>query len=658
MIRFALLFGTLLIMGCGASRSLGTIEDEPITLQEFEDLFARNNGGWENAAKSNFEERKAFFDRFIAYKLKLREAKTRQLLQDSTVQRELQEYKSSIALTYIFEKELVTPALQALYERRKEELRTSHILLRFPPFSSPGDTLETFELAMSLTERARISPFDSLARAYSQDPGSRTNGGDLGWLTQGRMASSFEDALYALQPGEITKKPVRTDHGYHIIKLIAREPHKGTIQVSHILKRFAQNKQDSSAVQDTTQSIYNMIQRGDLSFENAAKVYSDDASSREKGGAIGSFARSRMAPDLVPILFSMPVGSISAPYRAPYGYHIFKVTGADPFPAFQELEAELRQTYQEHYFRSDHDRYIRELKMTYRLEFDEIALTQLVNSFDTTKTPSSEGWASGIDPTFLSRPFSRFAGQVLTVGDFLESVQSGEEFRTISLTPANVEHMINRIVDSKILKYHASQAVQRYPAFADLMKEYENGILVYRLDQDEIWRKMELSDSALRAFYEQTKDEYRWGDRIAIAEIHVRSDSLARSLHDRVLRGEDFGDLAAEHTVRPGFNEARGKWGLTSVYSNELTIKGDSMTVGAVSKPFRFENGWSIIKVLEKESSRIKTFDEAYQEISGRYQEHKRQEREQRWIEELKKKYRVTIYLDQLSHAFTRPPAS
>lgn len=61
--------------------------------------------------------------------------------------------------------------------------------------------------------------FDKLASEKSQDPGSRTNGGDLGYNAPGRFVKPFADAMVALKKGEFTQKPVQTQFGFHVIKL-------------------------------------------------------------------------------------------------------------------------------------------------------------------------------------------------------------------------------------------------------------------------------------------------------------------------------------------------------------------------------------------------------------------------------------------------------
>lgn len=105
------------------------------------------------------------------------------------------------------------------YERYKdrykipEEIRASHILVK-----DENTALKV------LDELKKGKKFEDLASKYSTDPGSKNNGGDLGFFSKGRMVKPFEDAVWSLKDGEITKKPVKTDFGYHIIKRIKTNP--------------------------------------------------------------------------------------------------------------------------------------------------------------------------------------------------------------------------------------------------------------------------------------------------------------------------------------------------------------------------------------------------------------------------------------------------
>ncbi|MDE1716194.1 peptidylprolyl isomerase, partial [Chromobacterium amazonense] len=70
-----------------------------------------------------------------------------------------------------------------------------------------------------LAQLKKGKSFDALAKAKSDDLGSKNSGGDLGWSDPGQYVKEFGDAMVALKPGEITQTPVKSQYGYHIIKL-------------------------------------------------------------------------------------------------------------------------------------------------------------------------------------------------------------------------------------------------------------------------------------------------------------------------------------------------------------------------------------------------------------------------------------------------------
>jgi hypothetical protein len=97
------------------------------------------------------------------------------------------------------------------------EISARHILLREPTDATQAQRDSVMAEAEELRARAVAGePFDELAREYSQDPGSAVRGGDLGFFGRGRMVQPFEDAAFALQPGEVSPV-VESPFGYHII---------------------------------------------------------------------------------------------------------------------------------------------------------------------------------------------------------------------------------------------------------------------------------------------------------------------------------------------------------------------------------------------------------------------------------------------------------
>ena len=126
--------------------------------------------------------------------------------------------------------------------------------------------------------------FSMLAKLYSQDPGSASKGGELGFFGRGTMVSEFEAAAFALKPGEVSPV-VETQYGYHIIQLIERRGNN--INVRHILLQPKISSTDLLQARVTLDSLAQEIRQGNISFEDAARKYSDGAS-KNQGGVVSN----------------------------------------------------------------------------------------------------------------------------------------------------------------------------------------------------------------------------------------------------------------------------------------------------------------------------------------------------------------------------------
>lgn len=106
---------------------------------------------------------------------------------------------------------------------RPEQWQARHILLSVPPEATPAVREAARQRAEELLAKLRAgADFAELARTHSQD-GTAVAGGDLGWFARGRMVPRFEQAVLALQPGELAG-PVATEFGWHLIRLEAQRP--------------------------------------------------------------------------------------------------------------------------------------------------------------------------------------------------------------------------------------------------------------------------------------------------------------------------------------------------------------------------------------------------------------------------------------------------
>ncbi len=127
--------------------------------------------------------------------------------------------------------------------------------------------------ADSLLERVRAGEsFDSLARAYSDDAGSASVGGDLGWFRRGQMVPAFERAAFSLGTGQVSNV-VETIFGFHIIK-VERVRGRSEVQARHILVRPDITAEDVERARDTAQVVVDRAKSGE-SMVDLFDQYSD-----------------------------------------------------------------------------------------------------------------------------------------------------------------------------------------------------------------------------------------------------------------------------------------------------------------------------------------------------------------------------------------------
>jgi peptidyl-prolyl cis-trans isomerase SurA len=200
-----------------------------------------------------------------------------------------------------------------------QQVKLAHLLLSVTSSKTTSDSI--LELAHSLVVRInRGDSFEVLARQYSQDPSAEA-GGEVGTVRKGDLMPEFEKAALALQPGNISDV-VRTNLGYHIIKLMARS--EDQYEAKHILLLDKPTAPDSTAVMTLANQIIDRIKQGE-DFGALVKEYSADSTTSANFGELGWMAEEELPPEFKPIVSALANGQLSEPVWSTDGLHILKV---------------------------------------------------------------------------------------------------------------------------------------------------------------------------------------------------------------------------------------------------------------------------------------------------------------------------------------------
>ncbi len=161
---------------------------------------------------------------------------------------------------------VVESEIQAFFEAQKDRLGQRPPSVKFGQvvvIATPSDS--SAALARAEAERIRQlavdgEEFEELARRFSQDPGSKEEGGDLGWFRRGNMVEEFEEAAFNMRVGEVSQ-PIETDFGFHIIKVERRR--SGEVRARHILITAEVSEADGARAQERALEVKRRLEAGE-----------------------------------------------------------------------------------------------------------------------------------------------------------------------------------------------------------------------------------------------------------------------------------------------------------------------------------------------------------------------------------------------------------
>lgn len=246
-----------------------------------------------------------------------------------------------------------------------EKVTIAHIYRN--PKSSSEVKKKYYEEAKAILDSIKAgADFAELAKKYSQDPGSASQGGDLGFVKRGVFYPEFESAAFSLSTGQmsgIVESPV----GYHIIQLL--EKRGDAIHARHILIKIKNDEQADLNTIEFLSEIRDSIVRNLGSFAEFAKKYSEDNETKIFGGEIGTFYYNQVDKSLLDIVSKLKENEISMPRRIEYGadnygYHIVKLVKKIPQHTadFDQDYAELKKLADDYKKQKQYETWLAELR--------------------------------------------------------------------------------------------------------------------------------------------------------------------------------------------------------------------------------------------------------------------------------------------------------
>ena len=619
------------------------INGKKVTKSEFLQIYLKNN----NDPKFDKVSLDDYLELFKKFKLKVAEAETLGYDTIPKLKKELEGYRKQLANPYLIDSASNNSLVLEAYERFKTEVRASHILLRLDPNAFPKDTLDVYNRILALKKRIeKGEDFASVAKMKngSEDPSAVNNGGDLGYFTAFQMVYSFEEMAYTTAIGSISE-PFRTRFGYHILKVTDKRPSRGTIKVAHIMVAAGKDiaKETSEAAEKKINELYEKLQKGEK-WDNLVTLHSDDANSVKKAGelpAFGSGTTQRMVPAFEEAAFSLKKdGDYSRPIKTDYGFHIIKRLELKDVQSFETVKKELQaKVNKDERSKKTQDSFVLKLKKSYNYTFSgnqnlkwfvqNIDSTYYLGNWNTTKLKTN-------------KVLFKIGGKSYKQNDFVNYLQSN--FKGLRREEASklISNQYKNFEKASILKFEESMLSDKYPEYKALVKEYHDGIILYEIMSDKVWNKAVIDTTGLKNYFEQNRSKYNWTDRIDATIYECLNKEIAETvikmIKNDTINSKHVLDLVNKDT------ELNLKVKMNKFEINQVSyLKNRSFIVG-VNPIFEFEGKYYAIKVSELLKPINKEFSESKGTVTSDYQNFL----EKSWMEELLKKYPITIYTEVL----------
>jgi len=208
-----------------------------------------------------------------------------------------------------------------------EKRKIQYILFEGKP-SKEDSTQTTYDIQDLLGQIREGADFEELAKEYSEDTGTASKGGDLGFFGKGAMVKPFEEAAFSAKVGEVVG-PVETQFGLHIIQVLARKIEKGetTVHTRHILLKYKTSPETYESLHERSQYFYDeIIQTKGKPFSELAeqeKLSVRETPLFQKGGFIPGIG---MASHISHYTFQEKIGWINQPIRFEKNIIVFRIS--------------------------------------------------------------------------------------------------------------------------------------------------------------------------------------------------------------------------------------------------------------------------------------------------------------------------------------------
>src|SRR5690606_18094495 len=475
-----------------------------------------------------------YFDLYTLYKLRLQNAYNLKLDKSDRINQDITKFRNELAEKYFINESTLNALVEEALERSKFEINASHILIAVDELAQPQDTLAAYNQALKIRDEVLNGlSFENAAEKYSNDLSAKSNKGNLGYFSVFRMVYPFETGAYNTKVGDISL-PVRSNFGYHLIKVNNKRATPKPKNIAHILveTKDINDQQAKKEIND----IYKRLELGDP-FHDVAFHFSEDITTRDNGGNLGMYNEGNLNIEgISDILYDLNFnGAYSKPFFSQYGWHIVAVTKVNDLPNQTDLKdlflKRVKNDSRAILLEKDLIYYLKEL---YQFKIDQTHLAETVKMLHREEMMNQPKVDSNPD---TEKVVATYSDKKITPKNILEHIYSfANQYAFLKTDELVINKALHNYSPRKLKEEYDSQLENKFPDFAHTLKEYKEGLMLFDLLEQQIWDKTATDTLALMQYYETHKEKYVQPDHFT-GEVYVFKKRYDAKIYHKIIKG-------------------------------------------------------------------------------------------------------------------------
>lgn len=611
-------------------QTLFTYGSHKVDVSEFLAAYNKNK----TATANDSQALRDYLNLYINFKLKVQAAEDMHLDTLPSMIADLHNFRSQIQDSYLKDEKEVNRLVDEAFLRSQKDIHTIYYLIKS---ANSEDSVKDGKLANEISQKLNSGEADSLiiSKINANETG-KIEKQDIGFITVFTLPYKFENIIYGLKPGSASK-PFHAKNGWYIFKNAGERHAVGKIAVAQILFAVPQgNEHQKEETKKLADSVYKALLNG-ADFATLAKQYSDDRTTFMNGGKMPEFGTAKYDSVFENHAFSLKKdGEISKPFETNFGYHIIKRISAEPVPATKDDEQFMynlkQQVLNDSRIQTAKEKFLKEIFPVIGLTRKKVNRQDLWRITDSALLSKKTIKSGSVNENTTLLTFNN--KQNVKVSDWILFVRNSD--KKVEGDHASYENIFPEFINQSAISNYASRLENYNPTFKAQINEFKEGNMLFEIMQRKVWSKASSDTVGLKKYYQLHKQKYLWNASAEAVIFSCSNIEVAKNSMAELKKGKSWKEIVNENPSSIQADSGRFELGQIPVVDRTAFASG-LITLPVINKTDGTAVFAKIFKMYPDNQQR--SFDDARGLVINDYQNYL----EQKWIEQLKKKYPVKM---------------